>query len=153
MCIHLIWIQSGLIPIHFQRWSQSRLIWIAHLRVVFEDQKGHGIHAHVNYRQWAHFSGLHTVLHIFAQLEKQYDGWLKYRSDEGTVVCVEVWSLEVNVHVWIHSTQRSVDQSMCIGFALKLHRAILLLNQFEPGFSVDRPYDSAKSRYFQLYSA
>ena len=36
-------------------------------------------HAHscVEYWQWARFSGLHTVLHVSAQLEKQYDGWLK----------------------------------------------------------------------------
>ena len=29
-----------------------------------------------------------TVFHVSAQLKKQYDGWLKYRSDEGAMVAV-----------------------------------------------------------------
>ena len=77
MRIHPIPIRSGLIPIHLLRWFWSRLMWIAQLCVMHMDQKGCGMHARVNYRQWAHFSGLHTVFHVSAQLEKQYDGWLK----------------------------------------------------------------------------
>ena len=74
MRIRPIRIRSGLIPIHFQRWFRSGLNWIAQLRLAREDQKGRGMHAH---RQWARFSRLHTVFHVSAQLEKQYDGWLK----------------------------------------------------------------------------
>ena len=31
---------------------------------------------------------IHTVFHISAHLEKQYDSWLEYRSDEGAKVVV-----------------------------------------------------------------
>ena len=64
-------------------WSGSRN---RALRV--RTKKGCGMHVCVDYRQWACFSGLHTVFHVSAQLKKQYDGWLKYRSDEGAMVAV-----------------------------------------------------------------
>ena len=35
-----------------------------------------------------HVSRLHTVFYISAHLKKQYDGWLEYSSDEGTMVAV-----------------------------------------------------------------
>ena len=54
-----------------------RIERIVQLRVARKDQKGRGMHTHVDYRQWVRFSGLHTVFHVSAQLEKQYVGWLK----------------------------------------------------------------------------
>ena len=135
MHIHPIQI---LVPIYLQRWFRSRLIWITQLFVVHEDQKGHGMHTCVDYRQWAHFSVLHTVFHVSAQLKKQYHGWLKYRCDQGAMVAVwrcghlkSMYTLEFIPHnaVWMH-----------IGFTLNSHEAIQLLNQFESGFSVDNSY-------------
>ena len=84
------------------------------------------------YQQWAPLWATHCVPR---SCSSQDDSWLEYRSDEGALVnCVEVWSLEVNVHVWTCSTQWTC--TMCIRFTLNLHP---LLNRFESGFSVDRP--------------
>ena len=57
MCIRPILIWSRLIPVHFQRWFQSGLNWIVQLHVARKDQKGRCMHARVDYRQWARFSG------------------------------------------------------------------------------------------------
>ena len=45
-----------------------------------------GMHMCVDYRQqWEHFSRLHSVFYVSARLEKKYNGWLEYRSDEDTL--------------------------------------------------------------------
>ena len=74
-----------LIPIHFQRWFWSGSHNCA---LPVRTKKRHGMYVHVNDRQWVCFFGLHTVFHISALPKKQHDGWLEYRSDEGTMVAV-----------------------------------------------------------------
>ena len=88
-----------------------------------------------------HFSRLHAVFYISAHFKKQYYGWQEYRSDEGTMVAL--WRCghlkSTYMHTWACFTQCSVDAIDVYWFALNPHKAIRLLNQFEYGFSVDRP--------------
>ena len=103
-------VQSGLIPIHFQRWFRSGLIWIAQLRVARKDWKTVAC---------MHMSTISTVsVFLWATwcvpciCSSQESIWLLagvkfWRECYGS--CVEVWPLKVNVHVWTCSRQCSVD--------------------------------------------
>ena len=134
MRIRPIRIRSGLIPIHFQRWFRSGLNWIAQLRVARKDQKGRGVHATDSERASLGYTLCSTYLLHSRRLAEAKIWWRRHGS------CVEVWPLEVNVHAWIRFPHNAVwTWSLRIGFALNSHWAIRLLNQFESGFSVDRP--------------
>ena len=120
ICPIRIW--SGLIPIHFQRWFRSGLNWIAQLRFAHEDQKGHGIHARVDYQQWARFSGAtHCVPRVC--LTREAIWWLAevkiWRGCHGS--CVEVWPLEVTVHVWIQFCTMQCGRDRLLWCALDSH--------------------------------
>ena len=52
----------------------------------------------------------YTVFHVSAQLEKQYDGWLKHRSNDGAMVAVwRCGNLKSMCMREFGSTQCSVD--------------------------------------------
>ena len=151
-------------PIRINPSPLPEVVWIQielDCAIAHKDQKGHGMHACVDYRQWARFSGQHTVFHVSAQLEKQY-GWLaKVRIWWGRHgSCVEVWQLEVNMHAWIRFCTTQCGRDRCaldshwirIGFALNSHWAIRLLNQFEFRFSVDVPSVAFTESELLLYA-
>ena len=111
-----IWIQSGLIPIHFQRWFWSGLNWISQFRVRTKRAW------HACLCQLLTASALLRATCCVPRICSTWEAlcWLAevnmWRGCHGS--CVEVCPLEVNVHAWIRFCTMQCVHDWC---ALDLH--------------------------------